>query len=139
MPNALAVNLFPELLNYSLLAPFILRIVIGFIFIDLGILKFKGERERWIASFETLNLRPAEFTVSIYAVLQIIGGLLLLFGFWTQAAALAFVIFTGTELLVEWRAREILKRDIVFYALIFSISLSLLISGAGAFAIDLPL
>ena len=133
------LNPFPELLTYSLLAPFILRVVVGIIFIDLGFLKFRSEKDRWLASFETLGLRPSDLFVPLYALLQIVGGLLLLIGLWTQVVALAFVIFTGIELYVEWQAREILKRDIVFYMLIFVISLSLLLTGAGAYAIDIPL
>lgn len=133
------LNPFPELLMYSLLGPFVLRIVIGLIFLDLGLLKFKSEKERWLASFETLGLRPASLLLPIYALLQVIGGLMLLVGLWTQIAALAFVIFTGIELYVEWKAREILKRDMVFYLLIFTISLSLLLTGAGTYAIDIPL
>ncbi len=133
------LNPFPELLMYSLLGPFILRVVVGLIFVDLGLLKFRGEKEGWLASFETLGLRPADLFLSLYALLQILGGLLLLVGLWTQIAALAFVIFTGIELYVEWQAREILKRDMVFYILIFTISLSLLLTGAGTYAIDIPL
>jgi uncharacterized membrane protein YphA (DoxX/SURF4 family) len=133
------LNLFPELMTFSLLGPAILRIVLGLIFLDLGMLKFKGERTRWIASFEALRLRPADLMVSIYAALQVIGGLMLIFGLWTQAAALAFTLFTGAELYTEWKAREMLKRDLVFYILVFAISLSLLLTGAGAFAVDLPL
>ncbi|HEY4503439.1 MAG TPA: DoxX family protein [Candidatus Paceibacterota bacterium] len=133
------LNPFPELLMYSFIAPFILRVVLGLIFIDLGILKLRGEKGNWLASFETLGLRPASLFVPLYALLQIVGGLFLLVGFWTQMATLAFVICTGIELYVEWQARDILKRDVVFYLLIFSISLSLLLTGAGAYAIDIPL
>ena len=133
------LSVFPNLLNYALLAPFILRLVIGIIFIDLGILKFKAEKSRWIASFTTLNLHPADLLVAFYGVLQIIGGVLLLIGLWTQVAALIFVIFTGMELYIEWSEREVLKRDFVFYLLVFVISLSLLLTGPGAYAFDLPL
>ena len=122
-----------------MLAPVVLRLVIGLIFIDLGILKFRSEKPRWISSFETLGVRPADLFVPAYALLQIIGGILLILGLWTQAAALAFVIFTGIELYVEMSAREVLKRDMVFYLLLFVISVSLLLSGAGSFAIDIPL
>ncbi|MEX2013558.1 MAG: DoxX family protein [Parcubacteria group bacterium] len=133
------LNLFPDLLMYSLAGPFVLRVLLGLIFIDLGFLKFRSEKNRWLTSFETLGLRPADLFLSLYALLQIIGGLLLLVGLWTQVAALAFAIFTGIELYIEWQAREILKRDMVFYLLIFVISLSLLLTGAGAYAIDIPL
>ena len=94
------LNPFPDLLSYSLLAPLILRLVIGIIFIDLGLLKFRSEKERWLASFEALQLRPADFFVYLYGFLQVAGGILLLIGLWTQVAALAFVIFTGIELYI---------------------------------------
>jgi len=133
------LNPFPDLLNLTLFGPLILRILLGLIFIDLGLLKLRGEKEGWLASFETLGLRPTSLFLPLYALLQIIGGLLLLAGLWTQIAALTFVIFTLIELYIEWQAREILKRDFVFYLLIFTISLSLLLTGAGAYAIDIPL
>lgn len=133
------LNPFPELLAYSLIGPAVLRLVLGLIFINLGSLKFRGEREYWLNSFEALNIRPGTFFLPIYALLQIVGGLLLIIGLWTQIAALVFVLFTGLELYVEWKEGKILKRDLVFYLLLFVISLSLLLTGAGAYAIDIPL
>ncbi|MEK7186993.1 MAG: DoxX family protein [Patescibacteria group bacterium] len=133
------LNPFPELLSFSLLGPFVLRVVLGLIFLDLGILKFRGEKIRWLASFEALNIHPADLMLAVYALLQIVGGLFLIAGFWTQIAALVLAIFSGVELSIEWKAREILKRDFIFYLLLFAISLSLLITGAGAFAFDIPL
>jgi len=133
------LNPFPEFLNYAPLAPFLLRIVVGFIFLELGVLKFKSEKSRWMQSFETLGLNPATFFVPLYGFLQVAGGVMFLLGLYTQVAALGFVIFTGLELYVEWRAGAVLKRDLTFYLLLFVISLSLLLTGAGAFALDLPL
>lgn len=133
------LNPFPELLMYSSVGPLILRVLLGLIFIDLGFLKFRSEKEAWLASLETLGLRPADLFLPIYALLQIAGGVLLLIGLWTQIAALVFVLSSGVELYIEWRAREILKRDVVFYLLVFVTSLSLLLTGAGAYAIDIPL
>ena len=133
------LNVFPEFLTYSLFGPFILRVVVGFLFVELGVLKFRGEKTRWLASFETLNLRPTDLFLGLYALAQIIGGVMLIVGLWTQVAALVLAIFTGLELYVEWKMREVLKRDIVFYILIFIISLSLVLTGAGALAIDIAL
>ena len=133
------LNPFPDLLAYSLLAPLFLRLVLGLIFIDLGALKLRSEKERWITSFDALYLRPADFFVVVYGIVQIMGGLLLLFGLWTQVAALAFAILTGIELIIEWSMREVLKRDLTFYLLIFVISISILLTGAGAYAFDIPL
>ncbi|MEK7175800.1 MAG: DoxX family protein [Patescibacteria group bacterium] len=133
------LNPFPSLLTYSLLAPFILRVVLGLIFIDLGILIFKSEKKRWVESFEALGLNPTSLFVPLYGLLQIAGGILLIIGLWTQVAALGFAIITGIELYVEWSAGEVLKRDLVFYLLLFVISVSILLAGAGAYALDIPL
>lgn len=133
------LNTFPELLAFSTIGPFILRLVIGVMFIDLGVLKFKGERREWLQSFETLGLRPADLLLSIYAVVQLVGGAMLVLGLWTQVAALIFVIFTAIEFYIEWKEGDVLKRDIVFYILTLAIAFSLLLTGAGAFAFDIPL
>ena len=133
------LNTFPELLTYSTLGPFVLRAVAGLIFIDLGLLKFKAERSRWLTSLDTLKLRPAPYILNIYAAIQIVAGIMILIGIWTQIAAVVLAVITGIELIIEWKAHEILRRDFIFYLLIFTITLSLVLTGAGAFAVDLPL
>ncbi len=133
------LNPFPDLLTYSLFAPFILRVVLGVILIDLGILKFRSEKERWIATFNGLRLRPADTLVSLFGLIEIVGGIMLVVGLYTQIAALVFVVMFSIEFYLEWTEANILKRDLVFYILCLTISLSLLISGAGALAFDIPL
>ena len=133
------LNPFPELLSFSPLAPLVLRLVIGLIFLDLGILKFRNERKRWISSFQALHLNPAELLVTIFGLIEVVGGVLLILGAWTQIAALAFVILVGLEFYVEYKDASVLKRDIVFYMLVLAIAISLLLTGAGAFAFDIPL
>lgn len=133
------LNTFPSLLTYSLLGPFILRVLLGLIFLDLGILKMGKEKPRWIASFEALHLRPAEALVALFGGIEIVGGLALLVGIYTQVAALVFVFFTGAELYLEWKDSAFIKRNFVFYLLLLAIALSLLVTGAGAYSFDIPL
>jgi putative oxidoreductase len=133
------LNPFPELLSFSPLAPFILRLVLGLIFLDLGILKFRSERPRWIKSFQALHLNPAELFLIIFGLIEVVGGVLLLIGAWTQIAALVFVILVGLEFYVEYKDASVLKRDFVFYFLVLAIAVSLLITGAGAYSFDIPL
>ncbi|MDB5194709.1 MAG: hypothetical protein JWN50_723 [Parcubacteria group bacterium] len=133
------LNTFPSLLSYSWYAPFILRVVLGIILIDVGSLKFRGERADWVKAFDAYKIRPAKFFVSLFALFEIVGGALLLIGLYTQTAALAFVVLSGIEFYTEYTEGNILRRDIVFYALVFAIALSLLLTGAGAYAKDLPL
>lgn len=133
------LNPFPSLLTYSTLAPFILRLVLAFIVIDLGLLKFGKEKSRWIASFEALHLKPADLWVKAIACINIVGGIMLLVGWYTQIAALAFVILFGIEFYIEYKDGSILRRDLTFYLLVLAIAVSLLLSGAGAYAFDIPL
>ncbi len=133
------LNPFPELLSFSPLAPFILRLVLGLIFLDLGILKFRSERARWIKSFQALHLNPAELFLIIFGLIEVVGGAFLLIGAWVQISALAFVLLVGLEFFVEYKDKSVLKRDFVFYLLVLTIAISLLLSGAGAFAFDVPL
>ena len=133
------LNPFPDLLTYSLLAPLILRLVAGLIFIDLGLIIFKGEKTRWLASFKALRIPKEELAVKIFGAVQIIAGVMFVLGLYTQIAALILALITFAETYIEYKEPVILKRNFVFYILLLTISLSLLFSGAGAFAIDLPL
>lgn len=133
------LNPFPDLLTYSLLAPFILRLVVGFVFIDLGFFVLKSEKGRWLTSFKALRIPKEELGIKIFGYLQIISGLMLLVGFYTQIVALVLAVITFFETYIEYKEPVLLKRNFVFYLLLLAICLSLLFSGAGAFAIDLPL
>jgi uncharacterized membrane protein YphA (DoxX/SURF4 family) len=133
------LNTFPELLTYSQVGPFILRLVLGLILIDVGLLKFRGERSEWIKAFDAYKIKPAYIFVSLFGLLEIIGGSLLVIGLYTQIAALVFVVLSAIEFYTEYTEGNVIRRDIVFYALVFAISLSLLLTGAGAYAKDIPL
>lgn len=132
-------NIFPELFSYSLLAPLILRIVLGFIFLNLGSLKLGKEKSGWMASLRVLGIRPAGFFTGLLGIVEILGGLLLIAGAYTQLTALILAVICISELLIEYEEESILKRDMVFYLLLATICLSLLLTGAGLFAIDIPI
>lgn len=133
------LNTFPDLLTYSLLAPLILRAVAGLIFIDLGILLFKSEKESWLASLSVLKVPNPKIALRILGIIEIVSGAMLILGFYTQLTALVLALFTFAESYIEYKAPIILKRNFVFYVMLLAILISLLFSGAGAFAFDLPL
>jgi uncharacterized membrane protein YphA (DoxX/SURF4 family) len=133
------LNPFPDLLTYSRLAPLILRAVVGLVFIDLGILVFKNEKDRWLASLSTLRIPKPELTLKILGCLEIMAGAMLIAGFYTQISALVLALFVFAETYIEYKMPIVLKRNFVFYLLLLTILISLLFSGAGAFAFDLPL
>lgn len=134
------LNPFPELLTYGMLAPFLLRVTLGFILVNLGFLKFKSERVRFEIIFEILGFgHHKNSATKILGIIEIIGGLALIAGFYTQIAALVFVFLLGIELYIERKEEALMKRTLTFYLLMFVIALSLLFSGAGFLAFDLPL
>jgi len=133
------LNPFPDLLTYGLLAPFILRMVAGLIFINLGVLVFKNEKNRWLDSLSVLKIPNPKIALKMIGAIEIAGGIMLILGFYTQVAALVLALLVFAEALVEYKDPLILKRNFVFYTMLLTITLSLLLSGAGAFAIDLPL
>lgn len=132
-------NIFPQLFSFSIIAPLILRVVLGFIFINLGYLKLGKEKKGWISSLNILGIKPAGFFVVALAVIEVIGGLSLIAGAYTQLAALVLAVFSICELLIEYKEDSILRRDLAFYLLLSVICLSLLLTGAGLYAIDIPI
>ena len=134
------LNLFPELLTYSLLAPFILRVVLGFTLINLGLLKLGTEKENWQFLIENfVSKKFSSSIIKIVAVVEITGGFLLILGMYTQVLALIFSALILIHLLLDIKEESLVKRNLVFYLLILAISISLLFSGAGAFAVDLAI
>jgi uncharacterized membrane protein YphA (DoxX/SURF4 family) len=131
-------NLFPELFTFSLISPLILRVVIGFIFFNLGSLKLGKEKPGWISSFNILGIKPAGFFTGLLGVVEAIGGLFLIAGAYTQLVALILAVISLSELFIEYKEESFLKRDLVFYLLISVVCFSLILTGAGLFAIDIP-
>ena len=133
------LNTFPDLLTYGILSPFILRVVLGFIAIDLGLLKLGKEKHVWVELFQTINFQPARFFVKLVAVIEIIGGFMLVLGSYTQITAIVFAVVFFCETVLEYREESLETRNLPFYIMMFAISLSLIFTGAGAFALDIGL
>lgn len=133
------LNTFPDLLTFGMLSPLILRVVLGLVTVNLGILKLGKEKIPWQKLFETINIRPAKFFVKVLAIIEIVGGFMLVAGAYTQITAIVLSILFFCEAVLEYREPVLEKRNITFYILMFSISLSLIFLGAGSFAFDLPL
>jgi len=133
------LSVFPALFTYKLLAPFILRVIVGIVFLELGWLKLGKEKTAWHDFFEMIHFKPSYFFVTLLAVIEIVAGAFILTGYLTQLAALVMAIILFAECYIEMQDGSLLKRDIVFYLLLLAICVSLLFSGAGAFAFDRPL
>src|SRR2546423_1853626 len=76
----------------------ILRVGIGLILIPHGAQKLFGwfggmGFEKFVALFNTLGYRPGILWLTLVALTEFVGGILLVLGLFTRAAALALVIF----------------------------------------------
>ena len=119
------LSLFPSLLSYQRLAPFILRVVLGVIFIYWEYRTFRN-------SSSTLNAKAV-------AIIEMIVGIFLVIGLWTQAAALVASIDLIIRLIERIQKRAFLNEGINYYLIMLAIAISLLVTGAGFVAFDLPL
>lgn len=132
------LNLFPDLLWLGIFAPFILRIALGLI---LFLTSFHQLVDRRRASTDRfLKAWPKHGYTILWtvSVIEIVLGLSLVAGMYTQVTALLTALLSVLALLSR-KYRLATLRDILFYTLMLAISLSLVITGAGAFAFDIPL
>jgi len=126
------LSIFPSLLTYGLLAPLILRVVLGLVFIHTGYHKLASK------SVDGTNKPPRALVQSV-ALIQIITGLALFVGLYTQIAALVVILLTIWFLIIKLQGKNPSGYPVHIILIILAIAFSLLFSGAGFLAFDLPL
>jgi len=133
------LSIFPDLLTFWLLAPFILRVIVGLIFIYFGISKIWKEQERRISFFEKIGFGAGVAFFWLVSTLEIIGGVLLILGLFTQLAALTLSFVILGAIYSKIRRPDLLENTLEFFILLLAVLLSLIFLGPGFWAIDLPL
>lgn len=136
------LNIFPDLLFLQLLSPFLIRVTVGLILIWIGYSYLFKER---VSTEEQLKNKWPKLAIPMIwfgGMFEMITGAFLIAGFLTQGVAIAGALIAIDALFVKFLYTDlnrVAKYSKVFYILLFVVSLSLIFSGAGAFAIDLPL
>lgn len=133
------LNPFPDLLAYGLLAPLLLRVAVGLVFVRWGWGKLGKERVEKAAFFESLGWKPGAYFAAGFGIIEFAVGVLLIAGIYTQIAALVAALITLGALTLKRTHQTAIEGSRGFLALLLVISLSLVVSGAGLFAFDLPL
>lgn len=134
------LSLFPHLLDYQMLGIFMIRATLGLIFIYFAYEKIVHERHVRTEFFEKLKLRPAKAFFWVVTLAELVAGIGLTIGLYTQAAAITTgVLMTLAALIKNHRPTVLPKNTVGFYIILAIASFSLLFLGAGAFAVDLPL
>lgn len=122
----------------SLIAHALLRMTAGAILVSLGYRHWK-QKESVRSALSPVFPSWAHAIAIKLAVAEAMIGLALIAGFYTQIAALAAIIFSIKILMFRKRLTHPLFPSPLFYVLLIAVSLSLFITGAGAFAFDLPI
>lgn len=131
------LNLFP----IQFLAPFayfLLRVCIGFILVRFGVVHIRNRHT--LKDTFSFGIFPYGLFFTWYlGIVEIIIGTLFLVGFLTQLAAILSMVLSLKLMVMHKRFVHPLIPSRLTYVLLFFISLSLLITGAGIFAFDLPI
>jgi putative oxidoreductase len=119
-----------------------LRIVLGVILIPHGCQKLFGmfggmPFSRYVQFFEATGYKPGWFWVTVVALTELVGGLMLVFGVFTRGAALVIAIFMVNAVWVTsakgffWTAG-----GSEFAILLLAVALVFMIRGGGEYSID---
>ncbi len=133
------LSMFPDLLTFWLIAPFLLRITAGSIFIYFGYTKIWKEKERRVSFFNKIGFGKGAVFFWLVSLAELIGGILLVLGFFTQVTAIILSLVILGAIYTKIRQPDLLDNSLEFFILLLAVLLSLLFLGAGFWAIDLPL
>ena len=133
------LSIFPDMLTFWLVAPLLLRVSMGLIFIYFGVSKIQRGKDTRVSFFKKIGLGKGTLTFWIVSTLEIIGGGLLVLGLFTQLTALVLSIITMGALYIKIRRPKTLKNTPEFFILLLAALLSLVFLGPGFIAVDLPL
>jgi putative oxidoreductase len=120
-----------------------LRIVLGAILIPHGCQKLFGwfggaGFARFTQIFEGIGYRPGSFWVTVVALTEIVGGLMLIFGLFTRFAALAVTIFMINSVWFTQSTKGFfwLAGGSEYSILLLAVALVFLVRGGGECSID---
>ncbi len=117
------LNTFPVLLDYIRFSPLILRLIIGVFLLILGSQRMKKD-------------------FSFLSIFYFVFGATLILGFYTQISSIAGIVLLKADFYLEyWKNRKshpVPKNYYILYTIAVVVLISLIITGAGLFALDMP-
>jgi len=132
------LTLFPGLLFLAPLATTILRVTAGLVMLYVAYYSAMEREKIARERFPLIGHMPA-WLLLFGILVATVAGVLLIVGLWTQAATIVGIILGLKHLIYARRYSGIMPLSTIAGILLFVICLSLLFSGAGAVAVDLPL
>ncbi len=132
------LNPFPDFLTFSFFAPLLLRLALGAWFLFIGYRNLRT-KEALGGALAARFGKIGRYALWPLIMLEVALGALFIAGMWTQVAALFAALYTLKLLYFKKSAPLLAPQSRMFYLLVFIVALSLLLTGAGAFAVDSPL
>ena len=121
------LSIFPVLLSYQQLSPFIIRVMLGITLAYFGYHKMRGYGQSSGSNSKT------------YGIVEITIALFLIIGLWTQLAAILNAIILLIKIGFKVKEKKFLTDGVNYYILLLVMAISLIFTGAGFLAIDYPL
>ena len=119
------LSLFPQLLSWSQISPFLIRIALGVVFVYWAYVEFRHNKRN--AYWKLLGL------------VELATGVLLVIGLWAQLAAAVAAIDLIIRLIERATKRAFLTDGVNYYLLLLIMALSILVTGAGLWGFDFSL
>lgn len=136
------LNLFPGLLSFSFFIPTLLRLTVASVFVYLVLNSFKNKKaiaEEIRAKFKWVSHETAVWGVGLLLIAEVLLAAGFFLGIWTQVAAILGILGFAKMAVLRKKMPLYAPFSTLAYVLLIIICVSILISGAGAFAFDLPL
>ena len=131
-------SIFPQLFVYSGIGLFVLRVVLGVVFIVHGYPKLFRNFSQTVGFFESIGIRPGRMWVFIVGAVEFFGGIALIAGFATQLVA-ALIVINMLVAIAKVKFKQGFVGGYEFDLALLAMAAALIFTGPGAFAIDLPL
>ena len=131
-------NTFPDLLAYILVAPVFLRLALGIPLIMIGHKTVFKNHDKLSKYFTKRKFPLSKILAYKIGVLEILSGILILFGLFTQISAIISIFINMILINIDNKEAGLEHENLTYYIFI-GIALALIFTGAGAFALDLPL
>lgn len=130
------LNPFPGLLLYSFFAPTLLRVAVALILVWVAYRQWRSRAELARARFFGLG---GPWAVWLIVAVELVAAAGLFFGYYTQWAAILGALIALKFAVWDHRYPHFFPLSRIGALLLLVVCLSLLLSGAGGFAYDLPL
>lgn len=133
------LSLFPSALSYGFFAPTIVRCAAGITFLYIAITLVNTRIVLQSISNLPIVGRMRPWMIWTSAAFTAVVGAALVAGLFTQAAAIVGALIALKHALGYKKYRAYLPLSLGTYLLLMVICISIIVTGAGAFAFDLPL